>query len=807
MTDPEQVEHLLSRLDLPQKVRLLSGADMWSTPPEPQIGLRRMVLSDGPAGVRGESWDERDPSTSFPSPTALAASWDEDGVARVADALAAEAGRKGVHVVLGPTINLHRSPHGGRHFECLSEDPLLTGRIARSYVRAVQRHGIGATPKHFVANDSETERFTLDAHLDERTLREVYLAPFEDVVAEGAWVVMSAYNSVNGRTMTENDLLREPLKGSWGFDGLVVSDWFAVRSTDGAAAGTDLAMPGPSQVWGEPLLAAVRAGRVPESAVDDKVRRLLRLAARVGALGEPARRVAPVEDPAAVSRRTAAAGSVLLRNENSLLPLARNALRTIAVLGPNAAEARTQGGGSAEVVPTRAVSPLDGVRAAAGSHAEITHAPGASGGQQLSPIPAHQLTNPATGERGLLVDFYDADGALLRTERRGASRLVWIGRDELVGVHRIEVRTRFEALRDGPHRLGIAGVGHYELTAAGRRLVHGVIEPAGSDPVEALLAPPQRSGEVELTAGEQVELAAAHELVPDLPGAILRLDVAEPDLGPERERQRAVEAAAAADVAVVVVGTTPQIESEGFDRPDLALPAGQDELVRQVAAANPSTVVVVNSGAPVELPWRDEVAAILLSWFPGQEGGHALADVLFGTAEPGGRLPTTWGGEHDRAPVPGTRPENGVLEYAEGLHLGYRGWARAGLEPAYPFGHGLGYTSWQHREITAIEGDAATGLDVRVRVVNTGLRRGREIVQAYLSRPDSEVDRPVLWLAGFAAVTAEPGADVEVTARIEPRALQHWSSAEQAWTTEPGTFTLHIGRSSRDLPLTAEIRA
>lgn len=823
MTEPdgERIESLLSRLDLPRKVRLLSGADMWSTPPEPDIGLRRMVLSDGPAGVRGEAWDERDPSVSLPSPTALAATWDEDAVARVADVLAAEAARKGVHVVLGPTINLHRSPYGGRHFECLSEDPLLTSRIARSYVQQVQRRGIAATPKHYVANDAETERLTVDVRVDERTLREVYLAPFEDVVDAGAWVVMASYNGVNGATMTENDLLAEPLKGEWGFDGVVVSDWFAVRTTAGAAAANDLAMPGPSQVWGEALLDAVRTGVVPESAIDAKLRRLLRLAGRVGALDEPAPQAetAPAmtanpadrnpadEDPATVARRTAAAGSVLLRNENALLPLARNALRKIAVIGPNAAQARTQGGGSAEVVPTHAVSPLEGLQTAAGSHAEITYAPGIRFSDQLAAIPAHQLTNPATGERGMAVSFYDADGALLHTENRGASRLVWIGWDALAGASRIEVRTRFRADCTGPHQLGIAGVGRYQLTAGDRTLLDGVIELAGSDPVEALLSPPQRSGEVELEEGQQVELFAAHDLQGMLPGAILRLDVAEPGLPPEQELQRAISDASAADVAVVVVGTTQQIESEGFDRSSLALPDGQDRLVREIAAANPSTVVVVNSGAPVELPWRTEVGAILLSWFPGQEGGHALADVLFGAAEPGGRLPTTWGGEHPAGVVPGTRPTDGRLEYAEGLHLGYRAWARAGAQPAYPFGYGLGYTSWQHEDITAVDGAdiERDGIAVRVRVTNTGGRRGREVVQAYLSRPESGVERPALWLAGFTAVTAEPGETVEALVRIAPRALQHWSAPDQDWRTEPGDFTIHIGRSSGDLPLSAKI--
>lgn len=295
-----RIEEITAALPLEAKVRLVTGEGLWNTHPEPAAGLRRMVLSDGPAGVRGEAWDERDTSANLPSPTALAASWDEDVVHRLGALLAAEARRKGVDVLLGPTINLHRSPLGGRHFECYSEDPLLTVRIATAYVRGVQDGGVAATPKHFVGNDSETERMTVDVQVDERTLRELYLAPFEQLVAEAQpWLVMAAYNAVNGTTMTENPLIDDVLKAEWGFDGVVVSDWTAVRTTAPAgAAGTDLAMPGPASPWGDALVAAVRDGSVPQSAVDEKVRRLLRLAARVGALEgvEPA---APAPEPVA----------------------------------------------------------------------------------------------------------------------------------------------------------------------------------------------------------------------------------------------------------------------------------------------------------------------------------------------------------------------------------------------------------------------------------------------------------------------------------------------------------------------------
>src|SRR3954468_14460755 len=309
-----ELEKRVGALTLEQKVRLLTGADFWSLHSEPAVGLRRLVVSDGPAGVRGETWDERNTSANVPSPTALAATWDEERVERLGRLLAAEARRKGVDVLLAPTVNLHRTPYGGRHFECLSEDPLLTGRIGAAYVRGLQAAGVGATVKHFVANDSETERFTADNLVDERVLRELYLAPFEAIVRDGGvWSVMAAYNRVNGPTMTESPLQRDVLKQEWGFDGVIMSDWFAARSLAAAGEGLlDLVMPGPSGPWGETLVAAVRAGEVPQSAVDDKVLRVLRLADRVGALEDrPATAGAhewSADEVAAELRSTAAAG-------------------------------------------------------------------------------------------------------------------------------------------------------------------------------------------------------------------------------------------------------------------------------------------------------------------------------------------------------------------------------------------------------------------------------------------------------------------------------------------------------------------
>ena len=401
----------LGSLSLEQKVRLLTGADFWSLHPEPAIGLRRMVLSDGPAGVRGELWDERDPSANIPSPTALAASWDEARVERLGRLLAAEARRKGVDVLLAPTVNLHRSPYGGRHFECFSEDPLLTARIGVAYVRGVQAGGVAATVKHFVANDSETERFTLDARVDERALRERYLAPFEPIVGEaGVWAVMAAYNSINGVTATEHPMLAEVLKDEWGFDGVVMSDWYAARSTEPAAsAGLDLVMPGPGGPWGERLVAAVRDGRVPRGG--DR-----RQGAAAAAAGRPGRRpgrgraAAPAPDPwpedavAAELRESAAAGFVLVRNADvdgaPALPLDRSALRRVAVLGPNAEVARTLGGGSATVFPPYTVSVVEGLRAALGTGVRVDHGRGVRSTDRVPVAPMALLRRPDGGGAG-----------------------------------------------------------------------------------------------------------------------------------------------------------------------------------------------------------------------------------------------------------------------------------------------------------------------------------------------------------------------------------------------------------------------
>ncbi|MFI6295550.1 beta-glucosidase [Nonomuraea sp. NPDC050790] len=786
-------DELINKLDLSTKIRLLTGADMWSLPAIPEIGLDRLVMSDGPIGVRGEQWSAVDPSIALPSPTALAATWDAGLVRRVGRLLAQEARRKGVHVLLAPTINLHRTPLGGRHFECFSEDPFLTGEICAAYVEGVQDGGVATTPKHFVANDFETDRFTVNVKVSDKVLREMYLAPFERVVRAGAWGLMSAYNSVNGTTMTEHsDLVNGVLKDEWGFDGYVVSDWTAVRSTEAAAhGGTDVAMPGPNGPWGEKLEAAVREGRVPESVVDDRVRRILRLARRTGALGGGAGRTA-VEmeeiDGVALAREVAARSFTLLRNEGGVLPFA--GVRTLALIGSAAGEARIMGGGSAQVFPDRIVSPLEGLRERAG--VEVRYALGTDPRLRFSPLNAHATAI-----------FLDGEGQVMAEEAVPIAEARWVGQppagvdfDRLAAV---ELRTTYTADVAGEHQFSVAGVGRYTFTVDGTTVFDDAIVFEGDDPAAGLLHAPERRFTHTLEAGQTVELSLRQHEVASFNGMTLILFTighADPAAGEDELLAEAARLAAASDVAVVVASTTLEVESEGFDRKDLKLPGRQDELIAAVAAANPRTVVVVNAGSPVEMPWADDVAAILLTWFPGQEAGTALADVLFGDAEPGGRLPTTWPVSLADSPVVDVTPKDGAVPYDEGLFIGYRGWEKAGRTPAFWFGHGLGYTSWSYN---AVDANAES---VTVSVTNTGERRGREVVQVYVA-PAEPGERPARRLAGFTVVEAEPGETVVSTVFLPARTFQEWG--EDGWATVPGAYAVEVGAGLADLRLRADI--
>jgi len=761
-SDPTHLQSLLALLTLEEKVALVSGESFWTTVPLERIGLRSMVLSDGPSGVRGSVWDERSPSLSLPSGTALAASWDPDLAYRY-------------------------------------------GQVAAAYVRGLQDGGVAATPKHYVANDSETDRFTVDVWVDARALREVYLLPFEYAVEAGAWAIMSSYNSVDGVSMTENELLRTPLNSEWGFDGVVVSDWTAVRSLAAASADNDLAMPGPAPAWSEELVAAVRDGRVAEGEVDRKVLRLLRLADRVGALEGSTPIVPPDFDGHAFAREAAIEGSVLLINRDEL-PWSAETLTSVAVIGQHATLPRIQGGGSATVIPDRVVTPLAGIRAALPG-VDVRSELGVVVEEGATALPADRLTNPRTGEPGLRVTFFDEAGREVFAEDRASAALVWFDGDSpIASASTIVLETEFRPEVDGPIQLGFAS------SKAGKVFVDGLLvlddrPPLPDDPAVALLAPSSVTAPIDGRADVSLALRAEFDLRSDdaLPGAAaITLGLAPARVDPRELIERAVAAARESDVALVVVGTSAAVESEGFDRTSLDLPGYQDDLVRAVAAVNPRTVVVVNAGSPVILPWRNEVAAVLLGYFGGQEMGSAIADVVFGAAEPGGRLTTTWPAALSDVPVLDVTPKEGVLDYTEGIHLGYRAWLASQTDPAFPFGGGLGYTTWSLTDAGVSGSTDDDDLVLDLLVGNSGERAGKTVVQVYAERPGSAVERPRRWLVASAVVRQAAGESRRVTIPVPARTLSHWDVGRGDWTLEPGSFTLRIGSSIADLPISLD---
>ncbi|MCI0158740.1 glycoside hydrolase family 3 C-terminal domain-containing protein [Leifsonia shinshuensis] len=802
----------IEAVSLPERIALLTGATSWTLHPVPAYGMRAIVLSDGPIGVRGVDEDER-PSAQLPSPSALAATFDRDLLARLGGLLAREAHRKGVDVVLAPVVNLQRTPYGGRHFEAFSEDPYLTGELASQLIRATQAAGVAMCVKHFLGNESETERTTYIARIPERALREVYLAPFEKTVRDArVWSVMAAYNGVDDGTQvapaTEHgSLLNGVLKAEWGFDGVVVSDWLATKTTvEAALGGLDLIMPGPDGPWGARLERAVRDGLVAEEVIDDKVERIVRLGRRVGAVGpRPAREMSP-DLPAAPStrgllREAVARSSVVLAN-NGLLPLRESGIASLALIGPNAVEPFIQGGGSASVTAPFLSEPVHALQEALPNTA-ITVQRGASGRRFAPQIASGAVTTPA-GDDGYRITYYDEAGATVGGPVTVPADETW-NRDVPAGAREARLEAIVHLAGPGTHRVEVGVSGWHVITFDGTLVAesaehadHDVIldssanHPAGPAR-EYVIGEPAT---VSIESRQQVVDAGAY-------GRFVRFALRHElrELSADDELLAAVEAARAADVAVVIVGTNEETESEGWDRVDLQLPGRQNELVERVLDANPRTVVVVNAGAPVILPWLERAPAVLWWWLPGQEAGRGLADALLGVTEPSGRLPWTLPSTEDDVPVRDTVPRDGVIDYAEGIHVGYRQWDRLGRSPSREFGFGLGFGSWLYETLTIVGQPDDLAADVTL--TNMSAHDSRETVQIYLESPNSTIDRPVRWLAGFAGVDVPAGETASVRIRIERRALETWNSDRRDWEILDGRYLFHAARSSRDVRLTA----
>ena len=784
----KRIDTLVHELTLGEKAALAAGIDLWHGPGVARLEIPPLKVTDGPSGARGEQWSGR-PSANFPCGTALGATWNLPLVHEVGMRLGVEAKRKNAHALLAPTVNIHRHPLAGRNFECYSEDPFLSGRMAVAYITGVQSQGVACTVKHFVANDSEFERNTISSEVDERTLREISLVPFEAAVVEaGTWALMTAYNRVNGLYCSEHGPLIAMLRDEWGFDGVVMSDWYGTHSTVPAAnAGLDLEMPGPPQWFGEKLEDAVDAGDVDEKAVNEKARRVLTLLEQTGRLDDAVPHTEEcVDDPVdrEVARRAARESFVLLRNENAVLPIADTG--TIAVIGPNASACVIQGGGSARVEPHGPVSPLAGLRARFTT--TIEHARGCFSSKRTPVLDTAVLDGPLT------VEYFagrERAGVPVYTEeaRRGLFTFIGPVGNGVPEEFSLRARGTVVASESGEWTFSLVQVGRARLSIDGEVVVDNW-QPTARSAAFMGYGSEERRGTIELLAGEPRDLEV--EFVP--PRGLGGLEIGCMPPNPADLMDRAVALAARARVAVCVIGTDNDWESEGHDRDSMALPAPQDELIRAVAAANPCTVVVVNAASPVEMPWCDDVAAVLQAWFPGEEWGNALADVLSGDVSPSGKLPTTFAHRLEDTPAFTNYPgERGQVRYGEGVFVGYRWYDVRDIEPQFCFGHGLSYTTF------AIGEPVWVGESLRLRVTNTGSCAGAEVVQCYVRDVEASVARPVQELKAFAKVTLDPGQSEDVVLELGPRSFAFWDVAARDWLVEPGDFELLVGTSSRDI--------
>ena len=791
-------------MTLEEKCRLLGGASSWRTNAIPRLGIPAIKMSDGPNGVRGESQGTtRTPGLNIPTSIVVGASWDVHLALQLGVLLGREARRKAVHVVLAPTVNLHRTPIGGRTFECLSEDPELSAQLASAIVRGVQSQEVAVTVKHFAANDTEVDRMTVDALVDETVLREFYLRPFESTVIDaGAWGVMSSYNKVNGHHAANNrELLHEILRVDWGFDGFVVSDWFGAHDTvESIRAGLDIPMPGPSTIYGKKLLKAAEQGVVAEADIDARVETVLRLIERTRADEFPASSVEITVDDEyerEIVRNAAVAGTVLVRNVANALPLEPGSVDSIAVVGPNARATRTQGGGSSGMQAMQTSTILDGLRARYGDHV-VSWRRGTSIDKLAPVVEAERMRTPE-GAFGWRVDYFDRD-EVNSTPRYSTitdrSVLTFFGAAPQ-GVDPFDftvvVTGEFIPEVDGTHDVSLVITGMGSLSVNGEVVVD---DPLGQLPRSREyfgFGSEEQVHGIPMKKGVPVKFEARMRTRAGF--SALRIGIAEPL--DTNELKDAVAFAAKADAAIVVVGTNDEWETEGHDRDSIALPGQQDELVRQIAAVNPRTIVVVNAGAPVAMPWFNDVHAILIGFFGGMEMGNAVARIIAGDDDPGGRLPVVYPVRLEDSPaMRDYAPVDGVQRYTEGEWYGWRGQAKNGVDPLIPFGFGLSYgeSVWGAPRVTVDRSWPRCEVVVPVSCVSS--RPATEVVQCYVRRVgDSNPPR----LAGWSKRLVQPSSFADIPVQIPWTAFRRWNPGRRTWQVQGGKWEILVATSSLDI--------
>ncbi|KAI1497186.1 glycosyl hydrolase family 3 N terminal domain-containing protein [Biscogniauxia marginata] len=808
----------LATLTLEEKVSLLTGADFWRTKSIPSKNIPAIKTSDGPNGARGAIFVGGTKAALFPCGISLAATWNKELLYTVGQHLANEVKARSANVLLAPTVCMHRHPLGGRNFESFSEDPLLTGKLASQYIKGLQSKGVAATIKHFVANEQETHRLTIDSVVMERPLRELYLRPFEIAVREAnPWAIMSSYNLVNGVHADMNTFtLKKILRGEWAYDGTVMSDWGGTNSTvESIKAGCDIEFPYSTKWRFDKVLKAIEDGKLTQEDIDTAAENVLTLVERTKgddmSVEEPEREDNR-EETRALIREAGAEGLTLLKNEGGALPINPKTAK-VAVIGPNANRAIAGGGGSASLNPYYNTLPLESIQNAV--QQEVVYAQGCHIYKWL-PV-ASPFCTDKSGKPGVTLEWFSGDkfeGDIVVTQRRiNTDLFLWDSAPlEQLGPEWSAIATTFlTPTATGKHTISFMSVGPGKLYVNGELALdlwdwteEGEAMFDGS--VDYMV-------DAEMEAGKPVELRVemTNELRPIAKQKVFHMThkYGGCRIGFKEEDQvdylqQAVDAAKGADVAVVIVGLDAEWESEGYDRQTLDLPSdgSQDRLVEAVLEANPRTVVVNQSGSPVTMPWADKVPAIIQAWYQGQEAGNALADVLFGLQNPSGKLPSTFPRRLEDTPAYHNWPgENLRVLYGEGLFVGYKHYDRAGIAPLFPFGHGLSYTTFEYgrpslsrRVLTA-----SAPVHLVMAVTNTGPVAGAETVQLYVRDERAALPRPEKELVAFEKVFLEPDETRHITVSLDRYAVGYYDGSLPAWIAEEGTFTVLVGSSSSDI--------
>lgn len=799
-----RVEDLFGRLTLEEKIKMLGGTG-FTTQPIPRLGVPGLMMADAGQGVRGGSKEMNGPATAFPAGVNMASTWDPALIGRVGQAIGVEALNKGVgaRMLLGPAVNIHRSPLGGRNGEYMSEDPYLAGRLAVGYIQGMQETGVAACIKHFSCNNTEADRFEINVNVGERALREIYWPAFEAGVKEGkVWTVMGAYNLLNGTHATANSyLLTDVLKKGWGFDGMLVSDWGIHGATAvNVQAGNDVEMPNANRMTAKKVTAALADGSITQAAIDDSVHRILRTVIRAGLLDGPLAQPDHSKVNSAEHRQlayeVATKSIVLLKNQGSLLPLDRKKVHSIVVLGEPAKNLQIGALGSPSVKPLHYTSLLDGLKATAGNGVKIQYAtPGTSG----EPLPVNVLMTPDGKQHGYQAAYFNnmnLEGQPVLTRVENAVEILDSG-SPAPSVHdeQYSVRwtTKLTAPADGEFTFTFSGDDGFRVLIDGKTVIDqwklGTVT--------------TRTAKLSLQKGKSYDVQV--EYFQDGGGALAQFGWQ--DLS-KSGQDAVLDAAKAADVAIVCVSTMRK-ESEGSDRPSMDLPNKQAELIQAVAAANPETIVIVNNGTPVTMAdWVAKTPAVIEAYLPGQEGGAALAAIFFGDVNPSGKLPDTLAVKRSDYPDFNNYPgANHEVDYKEGIYVGYRHFDKKDIAPLFPFGHGLSYTTFKYSNLklsrSAMQPDGT--VTATVDVTNTGKRAGEEVVQLYMHDTQPKIDRPVRELKGFAKIALQPGETKSVSLKLTPRDLSYFDVPGKQWKANAGSYEIEVGASSRDIRLKAPL--